>query len=109
LDFLNPAVRDFWAERFRYDKYKGSAENLHTWNDMNEPSVFNGPETTLPKDTKHFGDFEHRDVHNQYGFYLVNELNNNNTMIERLFVCLCDCGSVRFVHKSNTFFLIGFV
>lgn len=45
-------------------------ENLYTWNDMNEPSVFNGPEVTMHKDAKH-GDWEHRDVHNLYGFYVV--------------------------------------
>lgn len=36
---------------------------------MNEPSVFNGPEVTMPKDNKHntpAGTFEHRDVHNLY-------------------------------------------
>ena len=40
--------------------------DVYTWNDMNEPSVFNGPEVTMPKDKKH-GDFEHRDLHNMYG------------------------------------------
>lgn len=24
--------------------YEGSTKNLYIWNDMNEPSVFNGPE-----------------------------------------------------------------
>ena len=37
---------------------------------MNEPSVFNGPEVTMPKDCLHLnGKVEHRDVHNMYGFY----------------------------------------
>lgn len=45
-------------------------DNLHIWNDMNEPSVFNGPEITMVKDAKH-GQWEHRDVHNLYGFYVV--------------------------------------
>lgn len=44
LDFFNPAVRDYWATHFRYDKYEGSTPNLFVWNDMNEPSVFSGPE-----------------------------------------------------------------
>lgn len=33
-------------------KYKGSTKDLYVWNDMNEFSVFNGPEvccTTLSK------------------------------------------------------------
>lgn len=37
---------------------------------MNEPSVFNGPEITMIKDAKH-GEWEHRDVHNLYGLYVV--------------------------------------
>ena len=38
---------------------------------MNEPSVFNGPEITMHKDAVHFGGWEHREVHNMYGTYLV--------------------------------------
>lgn len=38
---------------------------------MNEPSVFNGPEVTMLKDAQHYGGWEHRDVHNIYGFYVV--------------------------------------
>ena len=34
---------------------------------MNEPSVFNGPEITMHKDAIHYGNWEHRDVHNLYG------------------------------------------
>lgn len=34
-----------------------------------QPSVFHGPEITMHKDALHFGDWEHRDVHNIYGFY----------------------------------------
>lgn len=49
----------------------GSTPSLYTWNDMNEPSVFNGPEVTMPKDCLHHGDVEHRDLHNMYGFYQV--------------------------------------
>jgi len=44
---------------------------------MNEPSVFNGPEVTMPKDMMHYGDWEHRDVHNLYGLMQVNASNNN--------------------------------
>ncbi|KAJ3384794.1 hypothetical protein HDU84_002633 [Entophlyctis sp. JEL0112] len=67
LDYLNPASRKFWAEQFHYSNYEGSTPTLYTWNDMNEPSVFNGPEITMPKDNLHHGGFEHRDVHNLYG------------------------------------------
>ncbi|XP_062341665.1 neutral alpha-glucosidase AB-like isoform X2 [Osmerus eperlanus] len=68
-DFTNPEMRSWWASMFGYDQYEGSMENLFTWNDMNEPSVFNGPEVTMHKDALH-GPWEHRDVHNLYGLYV---------------------------------------
>nr|XP_057919714.1 neutral alpha-glucosidase AB isoform X3 [Doryrhamphus excisus] len=68
-DFAREDMRAWWASMFAYDQYEGSMENLYTWNDMNEPSVFNGPEVTMHKDAKH-GDWEHRDLHNIYGFYV---------------------------------------
>ncbi|CAG9463759.1 unnamed protein product [Pedinophyceae sp. YPF-701] len=67
LDLLNPAVRDWWADQFDLERWQGSTESLYVWNDMNEPSVFNGPEITMQKDNLHFGGVEHRDVHNIYG------------------------------------------
>lgn len=70
-DFFNPAVRDYWASQYALDKYQGSTLDTYTWNDMNEPSVFNGPEVTMPKDCQHIGGFEHRDVHNLYGMMVV--------------------------------------
>jgi alpha 1,3-glucosidase len=71
LDFYRPEVRDYWISLFALDVYEGSTPNLYTWNDMNEPSVFNGPEVTMQKDNLHLGDrkVEHRNVHNMYGFY----------------------------------------
>lgn len=36
---------------------------------MNEPSVFDGPEQTMPKDAVHYGGWEHRELHNLYGFH----------------------------------------
>src|SRR5271154_3591880 len=39
---------------------------------MNEPSVFNGPEITMPKDNIHHNGWEHRDVHNIYGWWMAN-------------------------------------
>lgn len=52
---VNMQVRDYWASRFLTSNYKGSTDSLYTWNDMNEPSVFNGPEITMQKDLKHAG------------------------------------------------------
>ncbi|GJP38512.1 hypothetical protein CLOM_g1878 [Closterium sp. NIES-68] len=69
LDVLSPEIRAWWAGKFAYSSYGGSTPNLYIWNDMNEPSVFNGPEVTMPKDNLHFGGVEHRDVHNAYGYY----------------------------------------
>ncbi|KAL5009154.1 hypothetical protein ScPMuIL_014735 [Solemya velum] len=69
-DFLNPEVRKWWASKFAYSSYAGSSKDLHVWNDMNEPSVFNGPEVTFQKDVLHYGGWENRDVHNLYGFYV---------------------------------------
>ncbi|MCO5548214.1 hypothetical protein L7F22_001671 [Adiantum nelumboides] len=47
-------------------KIKANAKNMHFWLDMNEPAIFNGPEVTAPKDVRHHGGWEHRDVHNIY-------------------------------------------
>ncbi|XP_065920024.1 neutral alpha-glucosidase AB-like [Dysidea avara] len=69
IDFTNPDIRKWWAEQFALDKYQGSTLDLFTWNDMNEPSVFNGPEISMHKDATHYGGWEHRDVHNIYGMF----------------------------------------
>jgi len=71
LDFVDPSVREYWARQFLPENYAGSTLDLFTWNDMNEPSVFNAPEVTMHKDAKHFGGWEHRDVHNIYGLLVV--------------------------------------
>lgn len=65
-DFLNKEARDYMAEQYRLENYKGTTLDCYTWNDMNEPSVFNGPEVTMAKDKKH-GEWEHRVLHNMYG------------------------------------------
>jgi len=68
-DWLLPEARAWWAGRFAFDKYVGSTKSLFQWNDMNEPSVFNGPELTMHKHLRHAGGAEHRDVHNIYGLF----------------------------------------
>ncbi|CAM9234956.1 unnamed protein product [Chrysoparadoxa australica] len=70
LDFTDPAVRRWWAERLSIENYEGSTLNLYVWNDMNEPSVFNGPEVSMRKDCKSLAGVEHRDWHNLYGMYM---------------------------------------
>lgn len=70
LDMVAPAVRDWWSAQFSTSLYQGSTKHLYIWNDMNEPSVFNGPEITMHKDNLHLnGTAEHRDVHNVYGYF----------------------------------------
>ncbi|KAJ2501003.1 glucosidase II, partial [Coemansia sp. RSA 2052] len=67
VDYLNPEAAAWISSQFRLDKYNGSTPNLFVWNDMNEPSVFNGPEISMDKDIKHHGGWEHRDLHNIFG------------------------------------------
>lgn len=72
IDCFNPKAIDWWKSLFQYDKFKGTLTNTFIWNDMNEPSVFNGPETTMPKDNLHYGNWEHRDIHNLNGLTFHN-------------------------------------
>jgi mannosyl-oligosaccharide alpha-1,3-glucosidase len=72
IDAFNPAARAWWKSLFTYDKFKGTMSNVWLWNDMNEPSVFNGPEVTMPRDNIHYGGWEHRDVHNLNGMTFHN-------------------------------------
>jgi len=66
-DFSNAAVRKWWAsEQTRHQRFGLSG----FWNDMNEPSVFDGPGKTLPEDSRHqtdFGPRPHGEIHNAYG------------------------------------------
>lgn len=72
IDGFNPSAIKWWKSLFKYSKFKGTMENTWIWNDMNEPSVFNGPEVTMPKDNTHHGSWEHRDVHNINGMTFHN-------------------------------------
>ncbi|KAF2179891.1 glycoside hydrolase family 31 protein [Zopfia rhizophila CBS 207.26] len=81
IDCFNPASITWWKSLFKYDSFKGTGPNTFIWNDMNEPSVFNGPETTMPKDNLHFGNWEHRDVHNLNGMTFHNA--TYEAMLER--------------------------
>lgn len=66
-DFFNPEIRKYYADQYLLENFKENALDTGIWNDMNEPSVFNGPEVTMLKDNLHYGGWEHRDVHNLYG------------------------------------------
>ncbi|CAN6607920.1 glucosidase 2 subunit alpha [Trichomonascus vanleenenianus] len=65
IDSLNPEGRDVWKNH--HETFVDEADNVFIWNDMNEPSVFDGAENTMDKSAKHHGGWEHREVHNLYG------------------------------------------
>lgn len=70
IDTMGKIGRNVWEKFFRTfvtEKLPKYIDNLHFWNDMNEPSIFSGPETTAPKDLIHSGGFEERAIHNVYG------------------------------------------
>lgn len=85
IDYFNPAARNYFASLYNFTIFNESTPILHVWNDLNEPTIFGRDdiERTMPKDTRHYGGWLHRDVHNQFGFYetaasyqgLVNRLN----------------------------------
>ncbi len=71
-DFTRKSTREWWGSlyaEFVHDGVSGF------WNDMNEPSVFDGPKGTMPDDVKHRVDepgFQprtatHLEIHNVYG------------------------------------------
>lgn len=72
LDFFNPKAYKWWEKAFSNSKFKSISDDLYIWNDMNEPSVFNGPEITMQKDNIHHGGWEHRAIHNLYGLLFHN-------------------------------------
>ena len=72
VDCFNPAAKKWYQDLYAYSSFTGTSPNVHVWNDMNEPSVFNGPETTMPKDNLHYGNWENRDIHNINGLTFHN-------------------------------------
>lgn len=71
-DFTRKSTRDWWGELYRSFVDKGLSG---FWNDMNEPSVFNMPNGTMPDDVQHRIEepgfakriATHREIHNVYG------------------------------------------
>lgn len=71
-DYLSPKVREWWGSKFAPEYFPGGENSIvDIWNDMNEPSIFNGPEVTAPRDLRHVGGWEHRDLHNMYGLLVT--------------------------------------
>lgn len=71
FDYTSDRARMLWSHQFSSERYPHFSPVLHIWNDMNEPSVFVGPERTLEKDVTHSGNVEHRHVHNVYGHDMI--------------------------------------
>ncbi|GAA5875927.1 hypothetical protein JCM8547_008350 [Rhodosporidiobolus lusitaniae] len=84
VDWFNPKAYDWFIGLWKFDKFKGSTKHLHAWIDMNEPSVFNGPEITMQKDAVQHGGWEHRDVHNIGGMIYQNVTMNALTAREEV-------------------------
>jgi len=72
LDFFNPEGIQYWKSLYAYENFTGTSPNCHFWVDMNEPSLFSGPELTLPKEATHYFNYSyrvpHREVHNAYAY-----------------------------------------
>lgn len=82
VDYTLPEACKWWSSLFKLNKYEGSTESLYVWNDMNEPSVFNGPEITMQKDRLHSGGWEHRELHNMFG--MLFHRSTANGLVQRL-------------------------
>ena len=75
LDMLNSEAVDYWASLYRYENFPYSTRDVHTWNDMTEPAVFDlrcgkiAPATVMHTFLKNGvkKDVENRYVHNIYG------------------------------------------
>jgi alpha-glucosidase len=71
-DFTRKKTREWWGSLYAPFVHDGISG---FWNDMNEPSVFDGPKMTMPDDVKHRIDepgFKsrttiHLEIHNVYG------------------------------------------
>jgi len=48
IDYLNSDAQEYWQSLYAYDKFKGTTSIYSFWNDMNEPSVFNAEQGTMP-------------------------------------------------------------
>lgn len=72
-DFTRPETRAWWAGLYK-DFLANGIDGI--WNDMNEPSVFDGPGGTMPESNIHLGGGNlptgtHRMYHNAYGRLMV--------------------------------------
>lgn len=71
-DYFNPKTLKIYKEKLfkQENEYFLDSDNMFTWVDMNEPSVFDLKDKTFNYDTQHFDGekhIAHRQVHNIYG------------------------------------------
>lgn len=72
-DFTRPETQSWWGGLYQFFMRTGIDG---VWNDMNEPSVFDGPDGTMPEDNIHRGGDllpygPHLRYHNVYGLLMV--------------------------------------
>ncbi|GJQ88227.1 hypothetical protein Trydic_g13218 [Trypoxylus dichotomus] len=67
-NFHNPNALNWYSSLYSFDNFPDSTDVMFIWNDMNEPSVFDQSEQTMPNYLVHYDGWIHRDVHNMYGF-----------------------------------------
>lgn len=72
-DFTRPEVRRWWSTLYP-DFMATGIDGI--WNDMNEPAVFDGPDSSMPEDNIHLGgegltEGPHLRYHNVYGYNMV--------------------------------------
>jgi len=72
-DFTRPETRAWWGDLYKNFMAAGIDG---VWNDMNEPSVFDGPDGTMPEDNYHRGGGDlvagsHLRYHNVYGTLMI--------------------------------------
>lgn len=77
-DFTRPATRDWWGGLYQ-DFMANGMDGI--WNDMNEPSVFDGPDGTMPINNIHRGGGglpkgSHLRYHNVFGMLMVKASRN---------------------------------
>lgn len=69
IDFFNADARKHYADQYLMENFVDQSIYTGIWNDMNEPAVFDdNNEKTMPRANLHYGGWEHRNVHNMYGF-----------------------------------------
>ena len=75
MDLANVEAQEYWASLYHYENFPHTTRDVHAWNDMNEPAVFDSvTNNTMPGSNIHTflkdgekREVEHRYIHNMYG------------------------------------------